>query len=254
MASTSHSTQPASMPRFGGVDALRGFAVAMMIAYHLCYDLTWFGYANWRLLDDIRWIVWRNVIVTTFLFVVGLSLALRGALRASERAFWMRWLQIAGAAALVSVVTWVQFGPRFVYFGILHFIAAALLIGRLLRPLGIWNAVLGGIAIVAGVSWSDPSFTPRTLNWIGFSPTKPLTEDYVPLFPWLGVVLCGLAFGHAWRRRRFTAVPGLTALHDALPAFVQHVLRFLGRYSLSIYLVHQPILMGVLWLAKHATG
>ena len=71
--------------------------------------------------------------------------------------------------------------------------------------------------------------------------TKPVTEDYVPLFPWTGVLLIGIAAGHWLLRARFA--PLAPARHA--PA----ALRWLGRHSLIIYLGHQPLLIGLLWIA-----
>ena len=70
---------------------------------------------------------------------------------------------------------------------------------------------------------------------------KPVTEDYVPLFPWTGVLLIGIAAGHWLMRERF----GPLAPLGRVPA----ALRWLGRHSLVVYLVHQPLLIGLLWLA-----
>ena len=87
--------------RFAGVDQLRGLAIATMIAYHFCYDLAWFGFASFRpddMLNDWRWIAWRNSIVASFLVLVGVSRALNAAFKPSWSDFWMRWMQIAAAA------------------------------------------------------------------------------------------------------------------------------------------------------------
>lgn len=242
----------ARTPRLEGVDQLRGFAVAMMIAYHFCYDLVYFRFATWPMLTSPGWIAWRTSIVATFLTVAGVSLALRAAYSPSARAFWRRWAQVAGAALLVSAATAVMFHERFIYFGVLHFIAVGLIVGRGLAPLGRVNALIGLAVIALGVAFQDPMFVPRSLNWIGFYPGKPNTEDYVPVFPWIGVMLIGLAVGTAWRLRGFAPVPGLTGLRDALPARLTALLAFLGRWSLTVYLVHQPLLMGLLWLVWQA--
>jgi uncharacterized membrane protein len=70
---------------------------------------------------------------------------------------------------------------------------------------------------------------------------KPYTEDYVPLFPWMGVVFLGLALGHLLARRDFASLAPL--------AGAPRWFRALGRHTLLIYMVHQPLLLGALWLA-----
>ena len=119
--------------RIAGIDAARGFAVVMMIAYHFCFDLTWVGWAGWRMLDEWAWIAWRSAIVASFLFVVGVSLAVReksSRTASAERRFWKRWAQIAAAALLVSLGSYALFPQSFIYFGVLHFVAVALLFTR----------------------------------------------------------------------------------------------------------------------------
>jgi uncharacterized membrane protein len=76
---------------------------------------------------------------------------------------------------------------------------------------------------------------------VGFATMKPRTEDYVPLFPWLGVMLVGVALGHAIVRNGARAV----APFGHLP----RVVRWLGQHSLAVYMLHQPLLFGATWLA-----
>jgi uncharacterized membrane protein len=175
----------AKTSRLPFVDALRGFAVAQMIVYHFIYDLNYFGWVRLRLLIDQPWVGWRTAIVTQFLLLVGVSLTLRTAYKPSWRDFWKRWLQIVAAAALVSAGSWMLFGPRFIWFGILHFIAVALVFVRLSVPLGVWNLLLGAGALALGLLLADPAFNNAPFNAIGFVTQKPYSEDYVPLFPWI---------------------------------------------------------------------
>ncbi len=88
---------------------------------------------------------------------------------------------------------------------------------------------------------SDPAFDARALSWLGFTTHKPATEDYVPLAPWAGVVFVGIAVGARARAR--------SAFRPLAPlAAAPRWLRWLGRHSLVVYMVHQPILLGVLWV------
>jgi uncharacterized membrane protein len=236
------------------VDAARGFAITMMIAYHFCFDLTYFGWAGWRMLDDPAWIAWRNTIVTAFLFLVGVSLALRDdrERRNGEgwfaRAFVSRWSQIAGAAVLVTAGSSMLFPDRFIYFGVLHFVAIALWLCRRAPRRPVLALALGGIALVAGATLADANFDPRYVDWIGFATGKPPTEDYVPLFPWLGVTLIGCGLGGLWTRRGMRLAPRIAGIGNALPPALRRTWAVMGRFSLTIYLVHQPLLMGAMEL------
>ena len=235
------------------VDAARGFAIAMMIAYHFCFDLTFFGWAQWPMLVDPRWIAWRSAIVTSFLFLAGISLALRDARERavadpsrSQRAFVKRWAQIAGAAVLVTAGSMLLFPQSFIYFGVLHFVAVALWVCRRAPRLGLGSIALGTFAVGLGLGIAIEAMDPRVVNWIGFAAHKPITEDYVPLFPWLGVVLIGCGAGGLWLARECRVIPSIAALGRLVPSPIARTLAFAGRWSLTCYLVHQPILMGIL--------
>ncbi|MGE5338515.1 MAG: heparan-alpha-glucosaminide N-acetyltransferase [Gemmatimonadota bacterium] len=236
----------AAASRLKIVDALRGFAVAQMVVYHFIYDLNYFGWVRVRMLVDAQWIAWRTAIVSQFLLLVGISLMLRAVHKPAWREFVRRWLQIAGAAVLVSAGSWLVFGPRFIWFGILHFVAIALLLARPLVRLGAWNLLLGAAALALGLLFADPSFNVAPFNAIGFVTQKPHSEDYVPLFPWIGVVLVGIGLGALWARRGFAIAPAFDRLSRKPP----RVLVLLGRWPLTVYLLHQPLLMGALWLIR----
>jgi uncharacterized membrane protein len=233
-------------PRLQLVDALRGFAVAQMIVYHFIYDLAYFGWVDLVMTRDQPWVAWRTAIVTQFLLLVGVSLVLRTSFKPSTADFWKRWAQIAAAALLVSLGSWLVFGPRLIYFGILHFVAASLLVARPLLRLGAWNVGLGALCVVFGLVYSNEFFNAPPENIVGFMTVKPRTEDYVPLFPWIGVVLIGAGLAARWQRAQWR-------IPNALRSFNQHAPRWLlllGTWALTVYLVHQPILLAAMTLVR----
>lgn len=237
---------PAVPSRLALVDVLRGFAVAQMIVFHFIFDLNHFGWLSIQMLVDQPWTGWRTAIVTQFLLLVGVGLVLRASFKPTLADFARRWLQIAGAALLVTIGSWLVFGPRFIYFGVLHFVAVALLIARPLLALGVWNLALGVVVLAAGLLLSHPGFNAAPANVIGFAQLKPPTEDYVPIFPWFGVVLVGCGLGALWQRAAW-AVPGaLSGLNRNPP----RLLRLLGVWSLTVYLLHQPLLLAALTLVR----
>ena len=228
------------------VDALRGLAVTQMLVYHFIYDLAYFGWVDLAMTRDQPWVAWRTAIVTQFLLLVGVSLVLRTSFKPSAADFWKRWLQIAAAAALVSVGSWLVFGPRFIYFGILHFVAAALLIARPLLRLGAWNLVLGVIVVLIGLTYENEFFNSPPATIVGFMTIKPRTEDYVPLFPWIGVVLIGVGIAALWQRTGWHVPGGLAPLNHRAPRW----LLVLGTWALTVYLVHQPLLLAAMALVR----
>jgi LPXTG-motif cell wall-anchored protein len=236
--------------RLALIDALRGLAIVQMIAFHFAYSLNEFGWVAVAVDRDPPWVAWRIAIVTQFLLLVGVSQMLRSTLNPSRGAFWRRWAQVAAAAAAVSFGSWLVFGPRTIWFGILHCIAAALLLAQPLIALGLWNLPLGLAALALGGLVADPRFDAWPAHALGLGTELPATEDYVPLFPWLGVVLLGLALGALWRRRGFAVAAPLAALTASAPRF----LTLLGTWPLTVYLAHVPILAGILWAFGKLVG
>lgn len=232
-----------STPRLPVVDLARGLAIAQMVAYHFVYDLTYFRWLHINMTEQPGWVAWRSAIVSQFLLLVGIGIGLGAAAERPAARFWRRWAQIAGAAALVSAASAWLFGQRLIWFGVLHFVAAALLIARPLPTLGARNLALGAALAALGLGVHDAHFDPRWASWIGLAAHKPATEDYVPLLPWMGAVAIGIGLAELWRLRGYPVPEALRSL-DSAPA---RALRWLGRWPLTVYLVHQPILMGILF-------
>ena len=240
MASTEAETIGAA--RFDRLDALRGVAIVWMAVFHFSFDLNHFGFIQQDFYNDLRWTGQRSAIVGLFVFCVGLSQAVALDQGQVWQRFWQRWAQIAGCALLVSVGSWLMFPRSYISFGVLHGIALMLLLLRLMAPAGGWLWPMGLAAWLMPTLIQHPFFDSRWTNWIGLVTHKPITEDYVPLLPWLGVALWGLAAGQWLLRRHNTLLSG--PLPRALRAPARPVAA-LGRWSLSFYMLHQPVLIGV---------
>lgn len=208
-----------------------------MIAYHFCFDLNYFGIIHQDMNHERFWLDSRAFIVSLFLIVAGISLVLASPLDAKH--FWKRQGRLLAAAAVVTVGSWLMFPKSYIYFGILHFIFVASLIGRLFLNFPMTALVSGCSVVALGIGYSNPVFDLPFMHWIGFMTHKPYTEDYVPVFPWLGVVLIGIFLGNLLFER---IRPGW--IHLEIPAM--KLPSFMGRHSLAIYLLHQPILIGIL--------
>ena len=225
--------------RLPAIDALRGFGLLLMIVYHFSFDLAWFRVIRADFNNDPFWLDFRAVILSLFMALVGMSLVLAQRAHPGTRRHWRRIALIVFCAALVSAASYLTFPRTFITFGVLHCIAVSSILARpLVRFPGV--ALVVGVAVIAaGATVRLPVFDAPWLNWVGMMTHKPATEDYVPLFPWLGVVLVGVALG-AWIVARDR--PGIVKLGRIAPAW----LAWLGRHSLIVYMVHQPVLVGFL--------
>ena len=239
--------------RFDTIDALRGVAIVWMTVFHFFFDLSFLGFSKENFYKDPFWTWQRVAIVSLFLFCAGLGQAVAWQQRQSWPRFWRRWRQVAICALLVSAGSYLVFPKSFIYFGVLHGIVVMLLVVRLTAGWGRWLWLAGGLAIALkfvaaalhGAGYLPVVFNGMALNWLGFIGYKPITEDYVPVLPWLGVMWWGMASGQ-WLLLRRPHWVGL-----ALPSVVSP-LSWLGRWSLSWYMLHQPVLIGLLMLIRLA--
>jgi uncharacterized membrane protein len=230
--------------RYDRLDALRGAAMVWMAVFHLLFDLNYFGQiARQDFYRDPLWTMQRTAIVTLFLLCAGAGQAIALHQGQSNTRFWRRWAQVAMCAVLVSVGSWFMFPNSFISFGVLHGIALMLIVARFAAPLRAWLWPLGLVAIVLPFVVQHPFFDSRWTNWVGLVTRKPVTEDYVPLLPWLGVMLWGLAAGQALLARRSAL------LTCALPKPLAP-LAALGRWPLTFYMLHQPLLIGFILLLR----
>lgn len=228
----------AAMQRYAAIDAMRGFAIVLMIAYHTSFDLNYHGWIHQDFNNSPFWLAARAGIVSLFLLLAGISLVLN-AQRANTASFWRRQAKLLAACIAVSLGSYMMFPQSFIFFGILHFILLASLLGRLCVRFHYINLLGALLALTAGIFYSNPLFNAPALQWLGFMTYKPFTEDYVPFFPWFGVVLAGIFLG-----RLIVAKPAWLIGHQ--PAAWTRQLALAGRHSLVIYLLHQPVLLGIL--------
>ena len=238
----SHQT-PTRLPL---IDSLRGVAITLMIAYHFCYDLTYFRFVQFDFYRDPFWLNARTLILSLFLLLVGVSLTLAAERRLPWRRYLRRLLIIGLCAGAISLSSYALFEQRWIFFGVLHFIAVASVIGL---PFVRWrwpSLLLGSGLIALDRLYSHTLFDQPGLQWIGLMTHKPPTEDYVPLIPWFGLVLIGIFLG-----RTLLLQSNLKSAAARTPgAAPLRILGWAGRSSLIIYMLHQPILIGVLWLIR----
>jgi uncharacterized membrane protein len=227
------------------VDAARGIALVAMAVYHFAFDLSDFGLIDVDIVRDPGWRLFARTVAASFLALVGVSLVLAARAGLNRRRYAWRLVRIAAGAAAITLVTWWTVPQAFVYFGILHAIAlfSVLALPFLALPLSV-VLVAATLCLLAPYFLTMPLFSPPWLLWLGLAPAAPISVDYVPLFPWFAATLAGLAgtrmaIAVGWDR----VAAGWTPSGP-----FGRTLALAGRWSLPIYLVHQPVLIGLIGL------
>lgn len=220
-----------------------------MIAFHLVFDLQMFGVLPYGT-SATPFFYWHaRIVAGAFLVLAGASLWLAHGSGMRWPAFWRRWGKVAAAAALVSAATFAALPDYYVFFGILHCIAASSLLALpFLRLPAALTALTGAAVMAASYVLPDPAFNAPLLRFLGLATEPALTVDFEPLFPWFGPVLLGLAAAKALQQL------DLLRRLDLPAGPVLKVLVWPGRHSLLIYLLHQPVLMGLIWLWLRFVG
>jgi uncharacterized membrane protein len=237
---------PGPKARLIPLDAARTLALVAMVIFHFTFDLALFGHIPGETMFQPFWYYFARMIAGSFLFLAGVSLWLAHGQGIRWTAFWKRFVKVAGAALLVTVMSiWFVPGGT-ILFGILHAIAAMSLLGLLFLRLP-WALTLAVAAGVFAAAWGprSPAFNPLWLVWTGLAETRPNMGDYVPLIPWAAPALAGIAVAKAFRVEDWPRTD---------PSRMLDLLTFPGRHSLVIYLIHQPILIGLFNLHRWLTA
>ncbi|TCR63703.1 heparan-alpha-glucosaminide N-acetyltransferase [Bosea sp. BK604] len=240
----SQTTASAAPSRIDLIDVARGLALLAMFVFHFAYDLSYFGLIETDIPVDPSWRWFARCIAGSFLTIVGFSLVLATRKGLNRRAYFRRFAMVAGAAALVTLATRFAMPDSYIFFGILHQIALASLLAlpflRLPAPVVIISAAaVFAVPFFVVHPWLDHDW----LLWLGLARVPIRTADFVPVFPWFGCVLAGMALakivlplGGRWQNWQARILPA-------------RVLAWGGRHSLAVYLVHQPVFIGTLMLA-----
>lgn len=244
---TSHSDQDknllrASRPRIWEIDFLRGLSILLMVLYHLGYDLTELCGIQRPLgipfePDRGVWLILQYSFAGLFIVLSGISSTL-------SHNNVRRALKLLAVALVITAVTYIYSPSAAIYFGILHFLGIAILIYGLTLERSKALICAGTGAIVLGLSLALRLALKNVevrFDWLmPFGVYSPLfvSADYFPLLPWLGVFLAGTALGKSAYARKRSLFP------SGLP---ETFINAAGRHSLLIYVLHQPILFGILF-------
>ncbi|QLF71418.1 DUF1624 domain-containing protein [Peteryoungia desertarenae] len=238
------AASPPIRKRLPSLDSLRGIALIAMATYHFAWDLEMFGYLEPGT-STSGWLrIYARAIASSFLFLAGFSLVLAHYPQLNLKNFGRRLGVILAAALVITAATYIAVPDAFIFFGILHAIALGSIIGLLfLKVPPVLTLVVAAAMVALPTFYRSVIFDMPILWFVGLSETLPRSNDYVPILPWAGALLAGVAVarlmaaqnGYAW----------LARLPDG-PAWLQ----WGGRHSLTVYIIHQPILIAVIYLAS----
>ena len=231
--------------RIWELDFARGAALLGMMIIHLIYDLVdLFGVLNWQL---PQWyLVFKNNFGAVFLVISGISVTLGSrCVRRGLTVFGCGFL--CTGATLILYLTGMADRSILIYFGVLHCLGVCMLLWPLFRQLPNWMLVPMGLAFAAAglVLRRYSPDVPAVLIPLGFAPGWFSSSDYFPLLPNLGYFLLGAALGRLLYREPVTRFPRVEAGNMPIRLFCA-----MGRHSLPIYLLHQPILAALVFLLQ----
>ncbi|NDA46960.1 MAG: DUF1624 domain-containing protein [Alphaproteobacteria bacterium] len=243
--------QAAPIQRFEWIDALRGLSLLAMFAYHLIWDLAFYGLITREIPLSPAFKLFGHAIAASFLTLVGMSLVLAHHKGWHWPAFWRRlaWLILASAA--ISLVTYILFPSSFIFFGILHCIAVISLLAvpvLNLPVLAIWLLAL--LTLLLPAFAAAPHFDQPLLWWTGLGLDQPESNDWRPLFPWGGFAFLGLALMRQVQNWDLLS----QSAHWRAKTRLSRLLVWGGQHSLAVYLIHQPIFLGLVFLLAQGMG
>jgi uncharacterized membrane protein len=229
------------------IDVLRGVALAAMAVYHFSWDLSFFSLADLGVTEHPLWIAFARSIAGSFLALVGVSLTLAHSDGVKWKPFLQRLAMIVAAALAITLASYITDPDGVILFGILHCIAVSSVLGlaflRLPSPVVIATAIA---CLAAPTLLASPAFNGLGLVWLGLGSEVIPSNDYNPLLPWFGMVLAGVAIARIVPRDKW---PGWEPRDVG-----SRMLALIGRHSLLFYLVHQPVLLGILYAVTKAIG
>ncbi|MFC1769005.1 heparan-alpha-glucosaminide N-acetyltransferase [Nanoarchaeota archaeon] len=233
-----------TVKRFWEVDFLRGIAILMMVIFHILFDLDFYGIHETNMMSGF-WMYFGRITASLFLLLVGVSLTIslsRQKQLGKTNLFYKylkRGLKIFSWGLLISLFTWISLRDGYVRFGILHLIGVSIILAYPLLRYKNLNLLLGIILVIFGLKVNEVIIKSPFLLWLGIRPERFFSVDYYPLLPWFGLILIGIFIGNSFYTNygRTVRIPELSNL---IPI---RFLSYLGKHSLLIYLLHQPLII-----------
>jgi len=220
------------MIRLGFLDCLRGGAVVLMVFFHTCKAMVWMEMIDLNMSQSF-WPAMPKIIIFTFLFCVGISLNFSHFPQINWNSLKKRSFKLALGAMAVSLSTYLIIPEKWVYFGTLHCILVGSILGALLvnhrRLAALILTLIVSLQYVGGYG----------IKWIHYSLLNKSSLDFIPIYPWLWVILLGILTGPYLLKNKY-----LVEMNAPVP------LRFLGAHAFKIYVIQAPIIYPTLWVIR----
>ena len=239
--------------RFIELDVLRGFAIIFMIFLHILWDLDYFGLVPM----NTQIYQFQKIIPAMFFVLLGMCLVVSKNKKINQPSYdekrynkhlFLRGLKIFALGIIITMVTMVFIPDRPIIFGVLHCIGFSIILSIPFLKFKSYNILFATLIILVGIFIGQYTIeNPTALHLaVGLhqADISQYTIDYFPLFPWFGACLFGIALGHflyKGNERRFK-IPDLSKYKPVT------MFSWLGQHSLAIYLFHQPIIAGTLFV------
>lgn len=239
--------------RFIELDLLRGLALVLMIFGHILWDLDYFGLMQ---INNGLYSGLQKIVPPLFFTIVGMSIIVSRKKKQltpkQEKQYNIklitRGLKIFNLGMILTIITMITIPDRPVYFGVLHCIGLSIILCVPFLKLRFYNLFIAASMIIAGLLIGQFTVENPTIFHLIFGIHEPdiwsHTVDYFPLLPWMGVTLFGIAIGdklYCGSKRRFK-IPDLSRYRPA------KIFSWLGQHSLEIYLIHQPVIAGFMYI------
>lgn len=259
----------ANKTRLWEIDFLRGIAIICMVIYHFFFDLVFFAGVSIDLYST-GWNIFQKSIATCFIMVAGISLYLKYQKqillnKVSFFPFFERGFFIFFLGMVITGITFIALGNAYIRFGILHLIGLSIILAYPFLKYPLVGGILGLLILTTGFI-SLPTVHTFWLLPFGFMYASFVSVDYFPLLPWFGVMLLGIWAGKCifpQGKRRFIQPLGnkITTLlaknksknirsktRSLYILYPVQFIAFLGKNSLLIYMIHQPILLSIIFI------
>ena len=223
------------------IDFLRGVSVIAMMVYHFIWDLGYFKFIDLKTVTQGLSLFFAQCIGASFIIISGISFRILILNDKFRKKFLKRLSILVFICIIITLVTYLLDNNSFIFFGILHFLATCSIISFLLiRFINKYTLFIlffvSSVLSVTNVNYSLPAY----LSWIGFNENVPSSNDFYPLFPWVSFYFFGLWVGNPVRKYLLRYNEKNFDSHYSF-YIVYRSLRFLGKNSLPIYILHQPI-------------